>query len=51
MSKRTRAVLLLVALMLVVAIARWLAGFVAQDRCLDSGGRWNGETRSCEGGN
>lgn len=34
-----------------VAVGFWLgwqaSGFIAQDRCLDRGGAWNGDARTC----
>jgi hypothetical protein len=29
----------------------YFSEFIAQDSCLDSGGRWLGVTKGCEGGN
>lgn len=37
------------ALVIAGFIVFWLAkGFLAIDRCLDSGGRWNYEVKQCE---
>jgi hypothetical protein len=35
----------------IVGVAGYSVGgrFLAQDRCLDAGGRWNGSDRKCEG--
>lgn len=43
-----RALLLLVLGICVVLLIYWLRVFIAVDRCLDSGGRWNPERQSCE---
>lgn len=42
------ASVLLVILFLALA-AQPLRAFLAQDRCLDRGGRWNADTWVCEG--
>lgn len=44
----TLALLLLLAVLL-AGVARPVKNFLAQDRCLDSGGRWNARAQSCEG--
>jgi hypothetical protein len=50
MTTRVRSMLLLAVLLIGILFVLWFRGFVAQDRCLDAGGRWNSGTRSCEGG-
>ena len=47
MSK-LRVVTGVVAFILGVTLGYWLRGFVMQDSCLDSGGRWNAEWNLCE---
>jgi hypothetical protein len=37
-----------VTLVILVALGFWLKGCMAVDGCLDSGGRWNYETKTCE---
>jgi hypothetical protein len=36
-----------VALIIAVVVGMWLRNFISQDKCLDSGGRWNATTRAC----
>lgn len=49
MSKKTkRFLLLLIGIILLSVLAFWFKGWVAIDRCLDSGGRWNYDKRACE---
>ena len=38
----------IVILVLLAAVGFWLKGYLAVDRCLDSGGRWNYEAKACE---
>jgi hypothetical protein len=40
----------IVILLLLVAGAMWFRDFLAVDKCLDRGGRWDEETHSCEAG-
>jgi len=48
MNKRTRFVLCALSLVLLVIFGYWLKGFLKIDSCLDSGGRWNYDTGTCE---
>jgi hypothetical protein len=46
--KNKKIVITGVVLLIVIAGAVYLKGFLDVDRCLDSGGRWNYEAKSCE---
>jgi hypothetical protein len=46
-SKR-KIIGVLIGLLLVGALAFWFKGWLAVDKCLDSGGRWNAENNECE---
>ena len=46
--RRLRAVTGVVAFVLGFALGYWLRGFIMQDSCLDSGGRWRAEWNLCE---
>jgi hypothetical protein len=43
-----RIVLVGVAIMILLAGVLWLSEFIARDKCLDSGGRWNAALKTCE---
>jgi hypothetical protein len=47
MSKK-RIILASIAMVILMAGILWLPGFMAQDKCLDSGGRWNAGSKTCE---
>lgn len=40
--------LIILVLLGTLLIVRWCVRFVAQDRCLDQGGRWDSRTASCQ---
>jgi len=44
------AIVLLTLLVVATFFARWIAGELAIDSCLDSGGRWDYEQRVCARG-
>lgn len=46
--KRLRLVLVACAFAIVIAGVIALSQFIAVDRCLDSGGRWNKDVEACE---
>lgn len=52
MPRRTTllAITLLAFLVVALVFARWIAGQLAIDACLDSGGRWDYESRTCQRG-
>ena len=35
-------------IVLLIALAFWLKGYLAVDKCLDNGGRWNYKNGVCE---
>jgi hypothetical protein len=45
-NKKIGIVCVIVTILLVAAV--WLRSFISQDRCLDSGGRWNSAEGTCE---
>lgn len=42
-----KLLLVLIVLLVVVPVAIWIRGFLAVDSCLDSGGRWSEELKTC----
>jgi hypothetical protein len=47
-NSRVRAIVVLVGLLVLGALAGWVRHWLAVDRCLDSGGRWNAQRHECE---
>ena len=41
--------LFVIAVAIVAPVYEYISDFIAQDRCLDAGGRWNAEQHACEG--
>lgn len=46
--KNKKMIFGLVVVAFVIAAGFWLKGCLAIDGCLDSGGRWNYDTKTCE---
>lgn len=46
--KYKKLIFCLILLSVVIAMGLWLRGCLIVDDCLDSGGRWNYETKLCE---
>jgi hypothetical protein len=48
MKSRNRILLIALALLFFIICGYWLKDFLAIDKCLDNGGRWNYDTGKCE---
>lgn len=46
--KNKKIVMIFIAVVILIAAGIWARGFLSVDSCLDSGGRWNYETKICE---
>lgn len=46
---KRRSVLVLVALLGLVVLVVGAVDYLNRDRCLDAGGRWTADARTCEG--
>lgn len=42
-----KLVLILIVLLAAILAGYWFRGWLGIDRCLDAGGRWDAETRTC----
>jgi hypothetical protein len=48
MSRKARVTVLVAVAALAIFVGVWFMRWLAIDRCLDAGGRWNYATRACE---
>lgn len=46
--KNKKMIVILVAVIILILAVVWGKGFLSVDSCLDSGGRWNSESKNCE---
>lgn len=46
--KKKRIFIIVLLLVLLLVFAYWFKGYMAVDKCLDNGGRWNYEKSICE---
>lgn len=45
---KIKKIISVVAVLILIAVGIWFKGYLAVDSCLDSGGRWNYDTKTCE---
>ncbi len=48
MNRRTAVVIALALATIALFVLFYARSFIAQDKCLDNGGRWNSDSSTCE---
>jgi sensor domain CHASE-containing protein len=46
--KKKKILIITLIIILILAFAYWFKGYMAVDKCLDNGGRWNYKKSVCE---
>lgn len=46
--KKKKITIITLIIILILAFAYWFKGYMAVDKCLDNGGRWNYQKLACE---
>jgi hypothetical protein len=46
--KINKKIMILIVVVILITGVIWVKGFLSVDSCLDSGGRWSDEMKTCE---